>query len=86
VDKDFFNVLAMQHKFNKGSVTLFLSHDRVKELAHLNIQTQGDRGDIAEVAVFGRYHYEPRLLEAFELDSVLKLQAKLMKTEMPQKK
>lgn len=79
VDKDFFNVLAMHHKFPKGHATLYLSNDLIKELAHLNIQTSGDRGDIAEEALFGKYHYEPRMLEAFELDSVLKLHAKLLK-------
>jgi len=79
VDRNFYNLLSMQHKFPEGSATLFLSNDLVPKVANLTAVHKGRLGDAKEEAVFQRYQYNTKNLDAFALDSVMKMHAKLLK-------
>jgi hypothetical protein len=70
IDRNFYNVLSMHHKFKDGSATIFLSNDLVPEVKGLQVKKKGKLDDITEEALFQRYHYNVRNLDAFELKSV----------------
>ena len=79
LDRNFYNVLSMHHKFDSGSVTLYLSNDLIEQVKGLNIKKRGKLEDVKEEAIFERYHYNVRNLDAFDLESTLKWYEKLMK-------
>lgn len=78
IDRKFYNVLSMHHKFNSGSVTLFLSNDLVHLVTGLKLTTKGDLDDYTEEARFDKYIYNVRNLDVFSLESVMQVQKKLL--------
>ena len=76
VDRNFYNVLSIQHKFPEGSATLFLSNDLVSKVENLTALHKGQLGDAKEEAVFQRYQYNNNNLDAISLDSVMKMHTK----------
>jgi hypothetical protein len=80
IDRNFYNVLSMHHKFKDGSATLFLSHDLVEKVKNLQLKKKGKLEETKEEALFQRYHYNVRNLDAFELKGVLDWYKKLMAT------
>lgn len=80
VDRNFYNVLSMHHKFNSGSATLFLSNDLIEQVKGLQIKKKGKLEETKEEALFQRYHYNVRNLDAFDLKSVMDWHKRLMAT------
>jgi hypothetical protein len=78
VDRNFYNVLSMHHKFNDGSATLFLSNDLIEQVKGLQIKKKGKLEDTKEEALFQRYHYNVRNVDAFDLKSVMDWHKRLM--------
>jgi len=79
LDRDFYNVLSMQHKFKDGGMTLYLSNELMGQVKGLNIKRRGKIEDAKEEATFQRYHYNVRNLDAFDLETTLKWYDKLIK-------
>ena len=79
VDRNFYNVLSMQHKFDKGQATLFLSNDLVHRVTGLQAPPKGKLGDLKEEAIYQRYRYNVKNLDVFTLESVMKLHNRLLK-------
>lgn len=82
LDRNFYNVLSMHHKFAEGSATLFLSNDLIPHVKGLQIKKRGKLEDVKEEARFQRYHYNVRNLDAFDLKNILDWHAKLIKTPL----
>ena len=80
IDRNFYNVLSMHHKFKDGSATLFLSNDLIPEIKGLQIKKKGRLDEIKEEALFQRYHYNVRNLDAFDLKAVLDWHKRLVAT------
>lgn len=78
VDRNFYNVLSMHHKFDEGSATLFLSNDLISQVERANLKKKGKLEETKEEALFQRYHYNVRNLDAFELSTTLDLHKRLM--------
>lgn len=78
VDRKFFNVMSMHHKFDSGSSTLFLSNDLVHQIENLRLPKKGKLDDFKEEARYQKYHYNVKNLDIFELESVIKAQEKLL--------
>lgn len=78
IDRNFYNVLSMHHKFKDGSATIFLSNDLIEKVRGLQIKKKGKLDEVTEEALFQRYHYNVRNLDAFELKSVIEWHNKLM--------
>ena len=78
IDRNFYNVLSMHHKFKDGSATLFLSNDLIEQVKGLQMKKKGKLEEITEEALYQRYHYNVRNLDAFELKSVLDWHTKLV--------
>lgn len=77
VDHNFYNLLCMEVKFPQGWARLFLSNDQIPRLKGFKLPRKVKAGDLAEEAMFDRYHYNSRNLDAIELESVLSLYNKL---------
>ena len=82
LDRNFYNVLSMHHKFKDGAATLFLSNDLIEQVKGLQIKKRGKLEETKEEAQFLRYHYNVRNLDAFDLSSVTTWYDKLMKTPL----
>ncbi len=78
VDRKFYNVLSLHHRFESGGATLFLSNDLISEVQNLRGVGKGKFEDFKEEAKFRKYHYNIKNLDIFELESVLKAQKKLV--------
>lgn len=79
VDTRFYNLLSMHHKFQQGSVTLFLSHDQLNRIKGNQNFKQGNRSDFEEEGIFQKYHYTVKNLDSITLDDALKAHDKLIK-------
>ena len=79
VDHKFYNLLSMHHKFQNGSVTLFLSQDQIARIKGNHNFKQGSRADFEEEGIFQKYHYNVKNLDALNLDDTLKVMARLLK-------
>jgi hypothetical protein len=82
VDRSFYNVLSMHHKFKDGFATLFLSNDLIPKVERLKVKGKGNISDYEEEAQYAKYHYNVRNLDAFSIQSVLELHYKLMKGDL----
>lgn len=81
IDRNFYNVLSLHHKFKDGSATLFLSNDLIEGVKGLQIKKRGKLEETKEEALFQRYHYNVRNLDAFDLKAVLDWHKRLMATK-----
>ncbi|MEZ4741200.1 MAG: hypothetical protein R3B45_01935 [Bdellovibrionota bacterium] len=78
IDKDFFNVLSMYHKFDDGSAGIFLSNDLLSQLPIKNFKLKGKLEKHKEEMRFKRYLYSIKDLDVFCLESVKKMHAKVI--------
>lgn len=78
VDRKFYNVLSMHHKFKSGSATLFLSNDQIHEIQSLRLPGKGKLENFKEEVRFDKYHYNVKNLDVFDLNSVKQAQARLL--------
>lgn len=79
VDTKFYNLLSMHHKFQQGSVTLFLSQDQLGRIKGNQNPKQGNRSDFEEEGIFQKYHYTVKNLDSINLDDALKVHDRLIK-------
>jgi len=82
VDRSFYNVLSMHHKFKDGFATLFLSNDLIPKVERLRIKGKANLADYEEEAQYAKYHYNVRNLDAFSIQSVLEMHYKLIKSDL----
>ncbi len=78
IDRNFYNVVSMFHRFQNGSVCIYLSNDHLNRLPFKNIKQKGKLEDHKEEALYDKYHYNAKNLDAIDLDSVLKLYDKVL--------
>ena len=78
VDRKFYNVLSIHHKFNNGSATLFLSNDLIEKVEGLKLNNKSKLDDFKEEAKFEKYHYNVKNLDVFNLEDVKKVHSKLI--------
>lgn len=78
VDRKFYNVMAMDYKFNEGHATIFLSNDMLHLLKPIKSAGKGKLEDNTEEAIYRGYHYNVRNLDVFALDTVKKATLQLM--------
>jgi hypothetical protein len=78
VDRNFYNVMSIHLKFKDGSATLFLSNDLIPQVLNPPPKKKGKLEEVDEEAVFQRYHYNVRNLDAFDVKSVVEWHNKLV--------
>ncbi len=79
LDRNFYNVLSMRHKWNDGEMSIFLSNELMNEVP-LNRQKlrKSSLGDATEGGYFKKFQYHARNLDIFTVPSVMKLYDKIM--------
>ena len=78
VDRKFYNVLQMSHHFESGTMALYLSNDLVPKVDGLKVTQKGKLENGKEEGRFEKFHYNVKNLDIFNLESVKKVQARLM--------
>lgn len=78
IDRSFYNVLSMYHKFTKGFSCIFLSNDQMKNIVGLKVKQKGKIDGAKEEARFDKYQYNIRNLDAIKLDSALEMHDKVL--------
>lgn len=78
IDRSFYNVLSMYHKFTKGFSCIFLSNDQMPSINSLKVKQKGKIDGAKEEARFDKYQYNVRNLDAISLDSALNMYKKVM--------
>lgn len=78
IDKDYYNILSIHHKFSHGSATLFLSNDRIHKIENLNIKQKAKLKDFKEEILYKKFHYNAKNLHSFNLPDVLEMQQKCL--------
>lgn len=78
VDRKFYNVLSMHHKFPEGSATIFLSNDLIHQVKGIRVNSKGKLEDYEEDITFGKYVYNPKNLAIFDIESTFAAQKKLL--------
>jgi len=79
LDRNFYNVLSMRHKWNDGEMSIFLSNELMAEVP-INRQKlrKSSLGDSVEGGHFKKFQYHARNLDVFTVASVMKLYDKIM--------
>lgn len=79
IDRDFYNVLSMRHKWLDGEISIFLSNEHIGQIP-INLQKlrKGTLGDSKEGGIFKKFHYNARNLDVFTIDSIKKLCQKVL--------
>jgi hypothetical protein len=77
VDHNFYNLLSMEIKFNGGLARLFLSNDQIPRLKGFKLPKKIAAGELSEEAIFDRYHYNSRNLDAIDPGNLMLLYEKL---------
>ena len=79
VDKEFFNILSMQHKFARGSACVFISNEFIKEIPGVSLKYKASLNKVPEVLRFQKYSFSGRNLTPFHIDSVVAMAEMLLK-------
>lgn len=78
LDRKFYNVLSMHHKFPDGGITIFLSNDLITKIKNLRVANKAKLDNQEEGAKYTKYIYNAKSLSVFDLDSVLAAHKKLL--------
>lgn len=79
VDRSYFNVLSVFHRFPEGSAALFLGQDMLDKVFPIRELKKAPLGKFKEEVVYKNFHFSPRNLQAARLDSVIQVSEKLLK-------
>ncbi len=78
IDRAYYNVLSMHHKFDKGSASMFLGNDQIHRVEFFRIGKKGKLDQFEEEFGFLHYHYRPQHLRPINLEDALKMYQMLM--------
>ena len=78
VDREFYNVLSMRHKWQDGEMSIFLSNDLIDQLPISRQKLRrSSLGDSKEGGQFRNFQYNAKNLDIFTKESVAKLVTKI---------
>lgn len=78
IDRTYYNVVSLQHRFHRGNASLFLSQDLIPKLGDVQVKLRGKLEESSEETVIERYHYNSRNLACIALEDVLTLHSRLL--------
>jgi hypothetical protein len=78
VDRNYYNVLSMFHKHEKGGASLFLGNDLMAQVRGLKFLKRAKHGLFGEEVTFTKYTFSPKNLVALELKSVEAASARIV--------
>jgi ssDNA-binding Zn-finger/Zn-ribbon topoisomerase 1 len=78
VDREFYNVLSMRHKWQDGEISIFLSNDLIDQLPINRLKLRkSSLGEAKEGGQFRNFQYNAKNLDIFTKDSISKFVAKI---------
>ena len=78
IDRKFYNVLSIHHRFSNGAATIFLSNDLIGNIKNNTKPiAKGKIDDFKEEARFENFHYNVKNLDIFDFESVKAVQSRL---------
>lgn len=79
IDKDFFNVLSMFHRFDEGSFCIFISNELIHKIKLNNPRKKvGKLDDFKEMGKFEKFTYNVKNLDAIKIAATMKLFDKII--------
>ena len=78
IDRNFYNIISMQHRFDEGSAALFLGHEHINELYANKLIKKVPLNLIEEELSFSKYKFTPKTLISIELESLKLCSMKLI--------
>jgi hypothetical protein len=79
VDRNFYSVLSLYHRYDGGSACIFLSNDLISKLPVKNFKLKGKIEDYKEEARYRNFIYSIKNLDAIDLKSVLEMHKRILK-------
>ncbi len=90
IDRTFYNVLSMYHKFERGGVSLYLGKELIPQVNALKLVKHVDVEKLPEQLSFDNLRFTPHNLISLDLASIIEVSKKLLliadkeKVTMPQ--
>jgi hypothetical protein len=79
VDRNFYNVLCMHHRFDSGFYSIFLSNDLTDKIPfRIKNLKKGKLEDTTEGGKFDKFHYNSKNMDVFDWPSVKKVAEKVL--------
>lgn len=79
VDRNFYNVLCLHHRFKSGFYSIFLSNDLIDKIPfRIKNLKKGKLEDITEGGKFDKYQYNSKNMDVFDWPSVKKVAEKVL--------
>ena len=81
VDRNFYNVLCLHHRFKSGFYSIFLSNDLIEKIPfRIKNLKKGRLEETTEGGKYEKYQYNSKNMDVFDWDSVQKVAKKVLKT------
>jgi len=81
VEKGFFDVLSIFHKYKKGSASMFLGQEYFNKVKWLKTNKTTPLKNLDEVLVFTNYKFDSSSLVSIDIESVVKVSEQLLKLQ-----
>lgn len=78
IDRNYYNIISMQHKFSEGSAALFLGQEHLESLHFHKLIKKVPLAQIVEEMSFAKYKFSPKTLISIELESLRQSALKLL--------
>lgn len=78
IDRNYYNIISLQHRFDEGSGTLFLGQEHVEELHFGKLLKRIPLNKMEEELSFAKYKFTPKTLISIELESLKSCTQKLI--------
>lgn len=78
IDRNFYNIISLYHRFEEGSGALFLGFDLMKQLYGYTMIRKVPLTQIAEELSFSKYKFSPKSLISIEIGSLKSCVQKLI--------
>lgn len=78
IDKGYFNVLSMYHRYEQGGASLFLGRELIPEVKGLKDPKSAPFSKLKEELVYKNFHFSPKNLLSLDLKSVMDCSRKII--------
>lgn len=83
VDRNFYNILCMHHRFKSGFYSVFISHELIEKIPfRIKNLKKGKLEDVTEGGKFNKFQYNSKNMDVFDWESVKKAAEKIL-TPLP---
>ena len=82
VDRNFYNVMCLHHRFQSGFYSVFISNELVEKIPfRIKNLKKGKLEDVQECGKFDKYQYNSKNMDVFQWKSVQKVAEKILSSK-----